>query len=142
MKVQQSFLDYQRKIYTTAYLLLKAGKLDDAITLYDYLLILNPFAPQYWIAGGWAKMRKGYLDEAFASFQVAEAGDETNPIPVMMRGICQMRMKDSVGGLIALKKAKLMAQGSEKWKWLSPFIDRYVNVNSKANDNERSRGCI
>lgn len=119
----------QKKLFETAAVLARSGKLDDAITIYDYLLVQNPTLPQYWTAGGIAKMKQGYLDEAFAQFQVAEAADEDDPVPVMMRGVCLLRMGRKLEAMVALQRAKGMAAGRAGEAWIAEsvgdFLDRW-----------------
>jgi len=113
-------------IFATAAALLRAGKLDDAITLCDYLLLRDPTRPEYWIAGGTARMQRGLLDEALVSFQVAEAGDEKNPVPVMLRGLCLVRQGKEVAGGIALRKAVALADARPGCEWLAASIREHL----------------
>ena len=126
MSIQIESFENQKKLFETAAVLMRAGKIDDAITIYDYLLIQDPAAASYWTAGGMAKMKRGHLDEALASFQVAEAADEHDPVPIMMRGLCLLRMGKEIEALIALKRALLLAGGQRRYALITDSIGRYL----------------
>ncbi len=126
MSMNIESFENQKKLFETAAVLMRAGKLDDAITIYDYLLIQDPAAARYWTAGGMAKMKRGRLSEALASFQVAEAADEHDPVPIMMRGLCLLRMGKEIEALIALKRALLLAGGQRRYALITDSIGRYL----------------
>jgi Flp pilus assembly protein TadD len=122
MSIHVETFEDQKKLFETAAVLLRSGKLDDAITLYDYLVIQNPAVPQYWTGGGIAKMRRGLLEEAFVHFQVAEAADESDPVPILLRGLCLMRMGKRLGAMAALTRARSMAAGRPRDAWMEGSI--------------------
>jgi Flp pilus assembly protein TadD len=126
MNLKIETIESCRKLFETAAALVRGGKLDDAITIYDYLLIQDPSMPQYWTAGGIARMKKGHLEEACAQFQVAEAADEDNPVPVMLRGICLLRMGRRLEALIALRRAQCSASLSPENQWIADAIRSQV----------------
>jgi len=132
MKIES--FETQLKLFDTAALLTRGGKLDEAITIYDYLVIQNPALPQYWTAGGIAKMKRGYYDEACAHFQIAEAAEESNPVPVLMRGLCFTRMGKRIEALVALKRAHMLARDSEKDEWMASMIERAMKACSAADE--------
>jgi tetratricopeptide (TPR) repeat protein len=137
MTVKIESFETQKRLFDTAALLVRGGKLDEAITLYDYLVIQNPAVPQFWTAGGIAKMKRGYHDEACAHFQIAEAAEESNPVPVLMRGICLMRMGKRIEALVALKRAHMLARDVEKDGWMASMIERTLGACSAADGRER-----
>jgi len=132
MTIRIETFEDQKRLFETAAALTRSGKLDDAITIYDYLLIQNPAAAQYWTAGGIAKMKRGYYEEACAHFQIAEAGEEANPVPIMMRGICLMRMGCEVGALIALRRAMDMAGDKPEDRWMADAVRRFIRKRDRA----------
>ena len=116
-----------KKLFETAAVLLRGGKLDDAIAIFDYLLIQDPSVPEYWTSGGIARMKRGHLQEACAQFQVAEAADENNPVPVMLRGICFLKMGKQMEALIALRRALCCALQAPENQWIADVIRRHID---------------
>lgn len=134
MTIRIEPFETQQKLFDTAAVLTRGGKLDEAITIYDYLVIQNPAVPQYWTAGGIAKMKRGYYDEACAHFQIAEAAEESNPVPVLMRGLCFMRMGRRIEALVALKRAHILARDGDGDAWLASMIERALRACAAADE--------
>jgi len=139
MTITIETFETQQKLFETAAVLTRGGKLDEAITIYDYLVIQNPAVPQYWTAGGIAKMKRGYYDEACAHFQIAEAAEESNPVPVLMRGLCFMRMGRRIEALVALERARILARDGDRDARLASMIERALGRCAAA-DDRRSHG--
>jgi len=115
-------------MYRTASRLLNAGKTEDALTVIEYLTILEPTRPEYWLAGGVARMRMGQLDQAAASFQVAEAADGHDPVPVLLRALCRLRQGQATEGMAALRHAHSLALASASRSWVAAAIERQLDA--------------
>jgi hypothetical protein len=99
MSIHVETFEDQKRLFETAAVLLRSGKLDDAITLYDYLVIQNPVVPQYWTGGGIAKMRMGKRLEALVALTRARSMAAGRPRDAWMdSSIRAMMEKCSPGG--------------------------------------------
>ena len=117
-----------QRMYRTASRLLNTGKTEDALTVIEYLTILEPTRPEYWLAGGVARMRMGHLDQASASFQVAEAADDRDPVPVLLRALCRLRQGLASEGMAALRHAHSLALASGTRSWVTSAIERQLDA--------------
>lgn len=116
------------RMFRTASRLLNTGKTDDALTVIEYLTLLEPTRPEYWVAGGVARMRLGQLEEAAASFQVAEAADGHDPVPVLLRALCRLRQGLATEGVAALNNAHSLALASGDRSWVLGAIERQLEA--------------
>ncbi len=131
METQQLLVDdpaRRHRMYRTASRLLNTGKTEDALTVIEYLTILEPTRPEYWVAGGVARMRMGHLDQAAASFQVAEAADDRDPVPVLLRALCRLRQGLASEGMAALRHAHSLALASGARGWVASAIERQLEA--------------
>jgi len=64
----------------TAYRLAEQGRLDEAQTLWEGLVVLNPQEAYFHTALGCVYMRKGWVEDAMAAFQCALAQDPTDVV--------------------------------------------------------------
>ncbi len=112
-----------RRMLETASRLLGSGKTEDALTVIEYLILEDPVRPELWVAGGMARMRLGMLEQAAVSFQIAEAADEEDPVPVLMRGLCRLRQGRLAEGTAALTRAHSLAMASGDRSWIRSTIE-------------------
>ncbi len=124
MKIRNLSPEDCRHLFETAAVLTRCGRLDEAMTIYDYLLVQDPSIPQYWTAGGIVRMKKGLLDEACVQFQVAESADENDPIPVMLRGLCLLSLGKRYEGIVALRRAQSSASFLPENRWIVEVIKK------------------
>jgi Flp pilus assembly protein TadD len=116
------------RMFRTASRLLNTGKTEDALTVIEYLTMLEPTRGEYWVAGGVARMRLGHLDQAAASFQVAEAANERDPVPVLLRAVCRLRQGHASEGLAALRRAHALALASGERTWVTSAIEKHLDA--------------
>lgn len=116
-----------RRMFRAASRLLNAGKTEDALSVIEYLTYLEPTRPEYWVAGGVARMRMGQLDEAAASFQVAEAADGRDPVPVLLRALCRLRQGSTTEGVAALRHAHSVAVAAGGRSWVAAAIEKHLD---------------
>ena len=117
-----------RRMFETASRLLGSGKVEDALTVIEYLILLEPTRPEYWVASGMARMRMGDMEQAAASFQVAEAADGTDPVPVLMRGMCRLRQGRATEGATALRHAHSLALAAGDRSWIVETIEEQLEA--------------
>jgi Flp pilus assembly protein TadD len=115
-------------MFRTASRLLNTGKTEDALTVIEYLTLAEPTRPEYWVAGGVARMRLGFLEQAAASFQVAEAADGADPVPVLLRGVCRLRQGQASEGVAALRHAHSLALGAGDRSWVASAIRKHLEA--------------
>jgi|GEM_PF-4473010 len=120
-----------KKLFDLSLTLLRNGKTEEAEAICDYLLIQDPSVPEYWIAGAMARMNSGKLEQACAMLQVAEAGDENNPVSILLRGLCLLRMGKEVEGLVALRRAQSSACVKPQNRWLVQEIRKRIESMSR-----------
>lgn len=117
-----------RRMFETASRLLGSGKTEDALTVIEYLTLLEPTRPEYWVAGGMARMRMGQMEQAAVSFQVAEAADPVDPVPVLMRGMCRLRQGRAMEGTAALRRAHSLALAAGDRTWVMDTIEEQLDA--------------
>jgi Flp pilus assembly protein TadD len=120
--------DRSRRMFETASRLLTTGKSEDALTVLEYLILLEPTRPEYWVAGGMARLNLGHLEEAAVSFQVAEAADGTDPVPVLMRAMCRFRQGRAAEGVTALRRAHSLALAGGGRSWITATIEEQLDA--------------
>jgi len=115
-------------MFRAAARLLNSGKVEDALTVIEYLTILDPTRSEYWVAGGVARMRLGQIEEAAVSFQVAESADDSDPVPVLLRGVCRLRQGLAGEGMAALRHAHSLCLASGRHSWVNAAVERQLEA--------------
>jgi|YelNatPaOPRAMG01_1025707.scaffolds.fasta_scaffold01323_32 type III secretion system low calcium response chaperone LcrH/SycD len=114
----KGFSDQQMEaIYSLAFNLYQNGKYKDAIEVFTWLGIMNPFVSKYWMGlGASLQMAKDFSNALNAYAVAAITSKPEDPIPHLHAGECYLGLGNKTEALKAFKMASDYSQNKPQYE--------------------------
>ena len=80
------------------------GRLDEACTLFNHLIMIDPFTKEHWLGLALTKQKQKNFEEAIASFEILSEMEEDPTIDVQL-ALCYLEIQEQDKAKTALEKA-------------------------------------
>lgn len=110
-------------LYAEGYNLYTADAFEEAIPVFQWLAILNPFTPKFWMGLGVSLLMLKSFEKALKIFAVTALVDPDHPLPHYYAALCYDALREGVEKQKALNLSRRRAQQNPKFADLMKKIE-------------------